>query len=73
MKKHGQDIAATVAGYRSYLSDALNFTKRAFNDEDSILFAGSTKFDTNTKALGESGLAKFIRIPLEVLQLWMNF
>ena len=67
MKKHGTDIAATVAGYRSYLSDALNFTKRAFNDEDSILFAGSTKFDTNTKALGESGLAKFIRIPLRGL------
>ena len=32
--------------------DALRFTKKAFNDEDSILFAGSTKFDTNTKALG---------------------
>ena len=67
MKEHGQDIAHTVAGYRSYLSDALVFTKKAFNDEDSILFAGSTKFDTNTKALGTSNVAKAIRIPLRGL------
>ncbi len=67
MKKHGTDIAHTVAGYRSYLSDALVFTKKAFNDEDSILFAGSTKFDTNTKALGDSKWAKGIRTPLRGL------
>ena len=34
MKEHGDDIASTVAGYRSYMSDALVFTKKAFNDED---------------------------------------
>ena len=56
MKAHGEDITTTVAGYKSYLSDALRFTKKAFNDEDSILFAGSTKFDTNTKALGTGKL-----------------
>ena len=67
MKEHGTDIAHTVAGYRSYLHDALRFTKKAFNDEDSILFAGSTKFDTNTKALGTSELAKKVRIPLRGL------
>ena len=59
--------SSTVAGYRSYLHDALRFTKKAFNDEDSILFAGSTKFDTNTKALGTSELAKKVRIPLRGL------
>ena len=67
MKEHGEDIAATVAGYRSYLHDALRFTKKAFNDEDSILFAGSTKFDTNTKALGTGKLARAVRIPLRGL------
>ena len=67
MKNHGQDITHTVAGYRSYLSDALTYTKKAFNDEDSILFAGSTKFDTNTKALGTSKWARAIRYPLRGL------
>ena len=66
------DIASTVAGY-SYMSDALVFTKKAFNDEDSILFGGSTKFDTNTKALGTGKVARAVRIPLRGLQLWMNF
>ena len=67
MKEHGTDIASTVAGYRSYLSDALVFTKKAFNDEDSILFGGSTKFDTNTKALGTGKVARAVRIPLRGL------
>ena len=44
------------------------FAKRAFNEEDSILFAGSTKFDLGTtKALGQSRAAKFIRLPLRAL------
>ena len=67
MKEQGEDMVSTMAGYRSYLSDALTFTKKAFNDEDSILFAGSTKFDTNTKALGNSKIAKAIRTPLRGL------
>ena len=67
MKEQGTDMVSTMAGYRSYLSDALVFTKKAFNDEDSILFAGSTKFDTNTKALGNSKFAKAIRTPLRGL------
>ena len=67
MKEQGDDMVSTMAGYRSYLSDALVFTKKAFNDEDSILFAGSTKFDTNTKALGTSKYAKAIRTPLRGL------
>ena len=67
MKEQGADMVSTMAGYRSYLSDALVFTKKAFNDEDSILFAGSTKFDTNTKALGNSKFAKAIRTPLRGL------
>ena len=40
MKAHGEDITTNIAGYKSYLSDALRF-KKAFNEEDSILFAGS--------------------------------
>ena len=67
MKEHGEDMVTTVAGYKSYLSDALRFTKKAFNDEDSILFAGSTKFDTNTKALGTGKVARAIRTPLRGL------
>ena len=51
MKEHGDDIASTVAGYRSYMSDALVFTKKAFNDEDSILLelenTNITKLDIN--------------------------
>ena len=45
----------------------LNLLKKAFNDEDSILFAGSTKFDTNTKALGTGVLARAVRTPLRGL------
>ena len=58
----------TLAGLKSYLGDALLFAKKAFNEEDSILFAGSTKFDLGTtKALGQSRAAKIIRIPLRAL------
>jgi len=62
-----QSGTSILAGYKSYLSDSLKFMKKAFNDEDSVLFGGSTKFDTNTKALGTSEFAKFIRIPLRAL------
>ena len=41
--------------------------KKSFNDEDSILFGGSTKFDTNTKALGTGKIARAIRTPLRGL------
>ena len=67
MREQGDEALATIAGYRSYLSDAVTFMKKSFNDEDSILFAGSTKFDTNTKALGNSRLAKAVRVPLRGL------
>ena len=67
MREQGDQALATIAGYRSYLSDAVTFMKKSFNDEDSILFAGSTKFDTNTKALGNSRLAKAVRVPLRGL------
>ena len=67
MKEQGEDALATIAGYKSYLSDAVTFMKKSFNDEDSILFAGSTKFDTNTKALGNSKWARRIRTPLRGL------
>ena len=58
---------ALMAGYKNYLTDAVTFMKKAFNDEDSILFGGSTKFDTNTKALGNSKAARIIRTPLRGL------
>ena len=48
-----QTWCSIMAGYKNYLTDAVTFMKKAFNDEDSILFGGSTKFDTNTKALGK--------------------
>jgi hypothetical protein len=67
MREQGDEALATIAGYRSYLSDAVTFMKKSFNEEDSILFAGSTKFDTNTKALGNSRLAKAVRTPLRGL------
>ena len=67
VKAQGDEALATMAGYRSYLSDALTFMKKAFNDEDSILFAGSSKFDTNTKALGNSKFAQAVRTPLRAL------
>jgi len=41
--------------------------KKAFNDEDSVLFGGSTKFDTATKSLGTSKVARTIRTPLRAL------
>jgi hypothetical protein len=56
-----------ISGYKNHIADALKFTKKAFDDEDSILFGGSTKFDTRTKALGTSPLAKAARIPLRAL------
>ena len=62
-----QDGASVLAGYQQYLGDALAFMKKSFNDEDSILFGGSTKFDTNTKALGNSKYAKLARVPLRGL------
>lgn len=58
--------ASILAGYKSYLSDSIKFMKKAFADEDSVLFGGSTKFDANTKALG-SKYAPLIRIPLRAL------
>ena len=39
--------------------------KKSFNDEDSILFAGSTKFDTNTKALGTGKVARAVRTSIK--------
>ena len=54
--EHGAGI---MAGYKNYLTDAITFMKKSFNDEDSILFGGSTKFDTNTKALGTGKIAKY--------------
>ena len=62
--EHGASI---MSGYKNYLTDAITFMKKAFNDEDSILFGGSTKFDTNTKALGTGKWAKRIRTPLRGL------
>jgi len=62
--EHGAGI---MAGYKNYLTDAISFMKKSFNDEDSILFGGSTKFDTNTKALGNSKVARAIRTPLRGL------
>ena len=56
-----------MANYKNYLGDAVTFMKKAFNDEDSVLFGGSTKFDTNTKALGNSKSCKTIRTPLRGL------
>ena len=67
LKKQGEQGAAILAGYKNYYSDAITFMKKAFNDEDSILFGGSTKFDTQTKALGTGKYAKFARIPLRGL------
>jgi len=67
VKEQGDEAIATIAGLKNYYSDALQFMRKAFNDEDSILFAGSTKFDTNVKALGNSKLARAIRYPLRAL------
>lgn len=67
MKAQGDEAVAIMAGYKQYLSDAVTFMKKAFADEDSVLFAGSTKFDTNTKALGTGKWAKIIRTPLRAL------
>ena len=67
VKAQMEQGASVLAGYQHYLSDALTFMKKSFNEEDSILFGGSTKFDTNTKALGNSKLAKAIRTPLRGL------
>ena len=68
VRKQAEEAMQTLAGLRSYIGDALMFAKRAFNEEDSILFAGSTKFDLGTtKALGTSRAAKFIRLPLRAL------
>ena len=68
VRKQAEEAMQTLAGLRSYVGDALMFAKRAFNEEDSILFAGSTKFDLGTtKALGTSRAAKFIRLPLRAL------
>ena len=67
VKAQGDEALATMAGLKNYYSDAIQFMKKAFNDEDSILFAGSTKFDTNVKALGNSKLARAIRYPLRAL------
>jgi hypothetical protein len=56
-----------LAGYKNYLADGLRFAKKAFAEEDSVLFGGSTKFDTSTKALGTSEYAKLARVPLRAL------
>ena len=67
VKRQYEHGASIMSGYRNYLTDAVTFMKKAFNDEDSILFGGSTKFDTNTKALGNSKYARRIRTPLRGL------
>lgn len=67
LKREGAEAVATIAGYRVYLGDAIRFAKKAFNDEDSVLFAGSTKLDTNSKALGTGRIARTIRTPLRAL------
>ena len=67
VKAQAEQGAAILAGYKNYYSDAITFMKKAFNDEDSILFGGSTKFDTQTKALGTGSKAKLARIPLRGL------
>ena len=59
--------SAIMGGYKTYLADAVSYMKKAFNDEDSILFGGSTKFDTATKSLGTSKVARTIRTPLRAL------
>ena len=59
--------AAIMGGYKTYLADAVTYMKKAFNDEDSILFGGSTKFDTNTKSLGTGKIARTVRTPLRAL------
>ena len=67
VEAQAEEAVATMAGYKQYLSDAVTFMKKAFADEDSVLFAGSTKYDTNTKALGTGKWAKRIRTPLRAL------
>ena len=67
VEAEGKVARQTLAGLKSYLDEGLLFAKKAFNDEDSILFAGSTKFDRTTKALGDGKIAKFVRIPLRAL------
>ncbi len=68
VKAQAGEAMQTLAGLKSYVGDALMFAKRAFNEEDSILFAGSTKFDLGTtKALGTGKRARFWRIPLRAL------
>jgi hypothetical protein len=68
VRKQAEEAMQTLAGLRSYVGDALMFAKRAFNKEDSILFAGSTKFDLGTtKALGTGWKSRLTRIPLRAL------
>ena len=67
VKAQYQVGASIMGGYKNYLGDAVTYMKKAFNDEDSILFGGSTKFDTNTKALGNSKYARAARYPLRGL------
>lgn len=67
VQAEGKVAIQTLAGLKTYLDEALLFAKKAFNDEDSILFAGSTKLDGQTKALGNSSVARAVRIPLRAL------
>ena len=68
VKKQAEEAMQTLAGLKSYYGDALLFAKKAFAEEDSILFAGSTKFDLGTtKAWGTGKWAKRMRIPLRAL------
>ena len=67
VKTEGEVAMQTLSGLKLYLDEGLMFAKKAFNDEDSILFAGSTKFDRMTKALGDGKVARTVRIPLRAL------
>ena len=68
VRKQAEEAMQTLAGLKSYYNDALLFAKKAFNEEDSILFAGSTKFDLGTtKALGTGWKSRLARIPLRAL------
>tara|TARA_Y100001970_G_C14247709_1_gene869518 strand:- start:762 stop:4415 length:3654 start_codon:yes stop_codon:yes gene_type:complete len=67
VKAEGEVAMQTLSGLKLYLDEGLMFAKKAFNDEDSILFAGSTKFDRMTKALGDGKVARTVRIPLRAL------